>query len=831
MMISTARTLMLFTIITLSTLMISFPARGADPQALFTGPPDAAKPRVLWMWMGSNISRDGITSDLESLREAGYGGTMVFSLADVCVPWAATIHKSPTPEIIAFTPPWWALVKHAAEESKRLGMDFGIHNCAGYESSGGTWITPELSMQELAWSQTPVTGPTKYSGELPKPKVDPRSHQPYPLVNPANDKIEMPLAEARTTYFRDIAVLAVPAKGVITKDQVLDLSASMKENGALEWDAPAGEWIIYRFGHTTNGKYTQPAQWEAKGLECDKYSAEAVSFHINHVIKELKANLGDLVGNGLSYLHFDSYEARDTNWTPLMREEFKTRRGYELTPWLPTFAKRVIGSEEETKRFNDDFKKTTSDLYRDVYFKTLKTLINAAGLEMASEPYGGSWDVAEIIPQLDRVFGEFWTNKGDFFPFMLEETMVAARKAQRNIIEAEAFTGAPPASKWTETPAWLKRIGDKAFANGINRFVLHYFAHQPWADRVKPGMTMGQWGTHFSQNQTWWEPGKAWVVYVARCQALLQWGTIAPENGRDVDVDETSGGVVKAIHRQESGTDIYFVANTGWNDITTDFTFKGIKGRLPELWDPVRGTTRDLPAYTEHANGTSLQITFAPTQSFFVVFRKPSSATASDKRNFPSLQTVMNLTGSWQVTFDPKWGGPQQPVTFDGLSDWTRRSETGIMYYSGTASYQQRFDVPAESVQRAVEIDLGTVNHIARVKLNGSDLGVIWTAPWRAAVPAGLLKPTGNELVIEVTNVWANRLIGDEQEPADMQWLAGPFGHGGYLKEFPEWFLNKQPRPSTGRYTFATWNYFNKHSPLVSSGLLGPVTIVAETEK
>ena len=105
-------------------------------------------------------------------------------------------------------------------------------------------------------------------------------------------------------------------------------------------------------------------------------------------------------------------------------------------------------------------------------------------------------------------------------------------------------------------------------------------------------------------------------------------------------------------------------------------------------------------------------------------------------------------------------------------------------------------------------------------------MGILWTAPWRILIPDGLLKSRKNRLVIEVSNVWANRLIGDEQEPADCEWLPAHLDNFKSLKEFPDWFLNKQARPSSGRYCFTTWNYFTKDSPLISSGLLGPVRIV-----
>jgi len=181
------------------------------------------------------------------------------------------------------------------------------------------------------------------------------------------------------------------------------------------------------------------------------------------------------------------------------------------------------------------------------------------------------------------------------------------------------------------------------------------------------------------------------------------------------------------------------------------------------------------------------------------------------------------------VSFNPKWGGPKEPVTFATLEDWTQRAESGIKYFSGTAVYTKTFDLPKSEIgnrKSEIFLDLGTVHALAEVWLNGKNLGVVWTAPWRVDISPAV-KAKRNNLEIKVTNVWANRLIGDEQQPADCEYGKGAFGFGGPLKSFPDWFLKGEPRPSKDRYTFATWNYFDKKSPLVSSGLLGPVTICA----
>jgi hypothetical protein len=319
----------------------AMPEPVGDIVRAFTAPPDATRPYVLWMWMGSNISRQGITLDLEAMKEAGIGGATIFSLADTLIPWAGVILKSPTPEIVTWTEPWWAMVRHAASECHRLGLDLILHNCAGYESSGGTWITPELSMQEVIWSEKKVQGGVRITTTLDKAVVDPHPHSQFPeLYIPSLDKIAAPIVEGRKSYYRDIAVIALPAEGVPSMDQVFDLTDKMDAQGRFNWDAPAGNWSIYRFGHTTTGAMIQPAQWDAIGLECDKMSTEAVTFHVQHVLDDIRKHLGDLAGSTLSTLYFDSYEAGDPTWTRKMPEEFKTRRGYDILPWLPVLAAR-----------------------------------------------------------------------------------------------------------------------------------------------------------------------------------------------------------------------------------------------------------------------------------------------------------------------------------------------------------------------------------------------------------------------------------------------------------------------------------------------------------
>ncbi len=809
----------------------SMPEQVRDLARAFASPPDSARPYVLWMWMGSNITKEGITLDLEAMKEAGIGGATIFSLADTLTPWAGVILNSPTPEIVTFTEPWWALVRYAATECRRLGLELILHNCAGYESSGGPWITPELSMQEVVWSEKQIQGGEHITISLSRAEVDPHPHAQFPIVYiPSLGKDGIPLVKARREYYRDIAVIALPSTGSPRMSQVIDLSSHMKPDGELSWDAPDGDWCIYRFGHTTTGAMIQPAQWGAMGLECDKMSVEAVSFHCRHVLNDIKRHVGDLIGNpGLSTFYFDSYEAGDPTWTPKMQGEFRTRRGYDLTPFLPILAGRTLVNEAETERFKEDFKRTVMDLYRDCYWATPRAIAHEYGLEFVAEPYEGPWDTKEVVRYLDHANMEFWTNKGEYSPVANRAVNDTAHALGQRIIGAEAFTTGPELAAWQAHPAWLKPIGDAAFCDGVNRMNIHHFVQQPWGPDYQPGNAMGQWGIHLGRYQTWWEPGKAWFTYLWRCQTLLQCGEfVAASPQTSAQLRPQSGMLaLQSIHRIHGGEHIYFLANIAQSGGTARCSFP-VSGLQPEVWDPVWGTMRDIGDGERSKGMISFDLELAPTQSFFIIFRRPlKTRTAPVHRS--NQMPMTELSGSWNVSFDPRRGGPAN-IEFPWLEDWSKRPEKGIRYYSGTAVYTKSIHLPTSEGTKKIWLDLGTVKHIATVTINGKKLGVIWTSPWRIDISSAIVDGE-NRVEIAIANVWANRLIGDEQEPSDVTWQMGdPVLKGGYfLKELPEWFLKKEPRPSKNRYTFTTWNYFHDiNTPLLPSGLLGPVRLIVE---
>ncbi len=282
--------------------------------------------------------------------------------------------------------------------------------------------------------------------------------------------------------------------------------------------------------------------------------------------------------------------------------------------------------------------------------------------------------------------------------------------------------------------------------------------------------------------------------------------------GMGVKEDFSATGPVRYGHRRTGDRDIYFVSNRTSAPIRAECRFRVGQGSA-QVWDPVTGERRPVE-HLEYKGGlTRIPMAFDAYQSFFVIFSakagKPSSAPG---RSFKGLRSSHTLSGPWAVAFDPKWGGPEQ-VAFDALQDWTTRPEPGIRYYSGIATYRRMLNLSRVPGGRTF-LDLGVVHDLARVRLNGKDLGVVWCAPWRVEV-TGALKAGANRVEIEVANRWANRMIGDKRSPdANARAVVCPPG-----------FLGGQSI-KTGRYTFSTHDPYTSQSPLVPSGLLGPVKIM-----
>ncbi|MGN0853095.1 MAG: glycosyl hydrolase [Kiritimatiellia bacterium] len=768
------------TVVVLAALAALCARAAPDPQTVFAHPPRRAKTGVWWHWMGCNVTRAGIVRDLDWFAEVGIGSATIFGLADVCTPWATPVGNSPTRGLVAFTPAWWKLVRFACEEAAKRGIELGIHNCPGYTSTGGPWIPPRLAMRELVFNVTNAAE-----------QISLAAHAAFPVYDEAKGRFGKPDIPSRRTDLREIAVVG----GV-------------------------------RIAHIPMGAFTQPNQWAAFGLECDKMNPEAVAFHLDHVIADLKTFVGDQIGKGLTFVLLDSYEAGRPTWTPRMREEFQARRGYDPLPLLPVLGGFKVADAATERKFRADYERTIKDLYRDVLFRTMREKLAAAGLEFACEPYTGPFDSRECAAHVDRVMTEFWfdprLNRG--VPGELGwNRWTGPGGVRHRVVEAEAFTGQPAHCQWTETPLQLKACGDWQFARGVNRFTLHTCPLQPWDESVRPGMTMGRWGAHFGRTQTWAKTGKGWFAYLNRCQALLQWGEPCAERLSCTGI-RPAGTPVSSVARAADGKRVFFVANHSDHPVALSMALPAGCALAPEWFDPVTG--RITPLAVE-AGGAPIRL--PACGSGFLVLRKPAAAAVPSldgiylqtvEKPFAGAampETACAFTGAWTVAFDAA-----TTVEMETLLDWTRHDNPAVKYFSGTATYRRAFGVAGDGFPSL--LTLGDCNgQVARVRINGVDLGTAWCEPYEVRIPAGVVRAGTNVLEIEFTNVWANRLIGDEQEPADCDFAAAPYPGGSYLTAFPDWFVAKTPRPSSGRRCFTNWNYFTRNSPLVPSGLLGPV--------
>jgi hypothetical protein len=289
--------------------------------------------------------------------------------------------------------------------------------------------------------------------------------------------------------------------------------------------------------------------------------------------------------------------------------------------------------------------------------------------------------------------------------------------------------------------------------------------------------------------------GKGRVVWNKTARELLLADGVRPDfeyHGANADA------TLDYIHRREDGADIYFVASRSnrWEDALCTFR---VAGKAPEIWDAVTGERRFATAYVERDGRISVPLEFSPCGSYFVIFREPASRhPASASSNTVKMESRDELSGPWTVKFDPEWGGPES-VQFQQLVSWTTRSEPGIKYYSGTATYVKTFDLPPGLFRprQRLWLDLGNLRELAEVRLNGKPLGITWAPPFRVDISSAI-KATDNTLEIEVVNFWPNRIIGDQMQPRE------------------------------ARRTRTNIRKLTRETALMESGLFGPVRILEQ---
>jgi hypothetical protein len=253
---------------------------------------------------------------------------------------------------------------------------------------------------------------------------------------------------------------------------------------------------------------------------------------------------------------------------------------------------------------------------------------------------------------------------------------------------------------------------------------------------------------------------------------------------------------VTYTHRVNGQKEIYFISNQENKERDLYFSFR-VVNKIPQVYDAVSDKLTDIKSWSNFKGTTGFSYKLAPNQSLFFLFENETSDTQLNKgNNWLGFRTIQDISKSWQAKFDTAYAGPSESVTFNDLADWTTSTDSLVKYYSGTAVYTRNFTFNGD-LKAKTWIDLGEFSSIAEVKINGINCGTLWTAPYRLDI-SNAIKNGENQITIEVTNTWANRLIGDSKLPE-----------------------NK-------RITKTTAPFRLEGKPLNPAGLLGPVTIQRE---
>ena len=315
----------------------------------------------------------------------------------------------------------------------------------------------------------------------------------------------------------------VTNKDAIALKSIVNLTNKIDKDGNLDWVVPAGNWVVVRIGHTSTGHKNETAG-AGKGLECDKFNPTAIQLQFDNWFGKAFEKNPALAKEVLKVFHVDSWECGSQNWNSNFKNEFQKRRGYDLTPYLLVMTGVPVVDAATSEKVLHDVRQTIADLINDVFYKTLNQLAHQKGCSFSAEAIAPTMVSDGLLhyKNVDLPMGEFWLNSPTHDkPNDMLDAVSGAHIYGKNIIQAESFTSVR--MNWAEHPGSLKTLGDRNFALGINKMVIHVLTHNPWINK-KQGMTLDGVGLYFQRDQTWFKQSKAWIEYLTRCQALLQLG-------------------------------------------------------------------------------------------------------------------------------------------------------------------------------------------------------------------------------------------------------------------------------------------------------------------
>ena len=320
------------------------------------------------------------------------------------------------------------------------------------------------------------------------------------------------------------------SKEIISPYDIIDLTDKVDGN-LIRWKAPKGEWTIIRLAAVLTGAKSKHGRENLLGYECDKLSAEAANLHWDNYVKVILDSIRPMV-QGIT---MDSHEGGSQNWTPRMLEEFRLRRGYDFTPWLPVLAGYIIESKEKTSQVLYDYRLTIADCLRDNYFGSFQRRATESGLTFTAQAIGNALcitgDAISVKQAVEKPQGEFWTYQRDG-AYDIKDCSSGAHLYGKPIASAEAMTDC----EYKDTPADLQRVCNIALSMGAQEFVVCATPHIPYpqtAERINDQTTSIPYiaGREYAINRSnpKWPDMKPIWQQAARSMVLLRQGLAAPD--------------------------------------------------------------------------------------------------------------------------------------------------------------------------------------------------------------------------------------------------------------------------------------------------------------
>jgi hypothetical protein len=505
--------------------------------AEFLKPGSAYGTRCWWWWLNGNVTRQSITRDLEEMKAKGFSGACIFDAGG-----ANQVGNNQVPEGPMFgSPDWRALYLYAIREANRLGLVMSMNIQSGW-NLGGPDVTPAEAAKQVTFSELGIKGGTKVNQKLAQPAIRDNYYKEIAvLAFPDKNSVHAPIhdLENKTAskeaggsvpdtrpFLTDIA--GVPGEEDALSRQVINISKYFKD-GVLNWDAPAGNWRVVRIGYTPTDARTSTTSGKWHGRVLDFLSEKSFNRYWDTHVEPLLRMIGPMAGTTLRYLQTDSFEGGGMNWTDGFADEFKKRRGYDLTPFLPVLTGKIIESRSVSIRFLNDFRKTLGDLVSEKHYGTFAKRSRAHGIGILPEsagPHAGPFDGLKNYGHSEVMMSEFWSpsphRPRPIDRFFVKQAASAAKIFNKRLVGAESFTTI--GHHWNDV-IWadMKPSVDHEFCAGLNLVYFHTFTSSP-KEMGMPGQEYFA-GTHFNPNVTWWNYSTAFLGYLTRCHYLLQKGT------------------------------------------------------------------------------------------------------------------------------------------------------------------------------------------------------------------------------------------------------------------------------------------------------------------